>query len=36
MAGQRVLLERLMSQAHQAIEAVSHTRGRRAQKDPEV
>ena len=36
MAGQRVLLERLLSQAHQAIEAVSHARGRRAQKDPEV
>jgi hypothetical protein len=36
VARQRVLLERLLGQAHQAVEAVSHTRGRRAQKDPEV
>jgi hypothetical protein len=36
VARQRVLLERLLGQAHQAVEAVSHTRGRRAQKDPEA
>jgi hypothetical protein len=36
MARQRVLFERLLGQVHQAIEAVSHARGRCAQEDPEV